>query len=79
MDGQLNREKQRLHFGTEMSCYLMLQQAMYIVVTYLYKMTLVSATKCGFLTADICKIIKHASLIFLNEVPSVCASGTLGA
>jgi len=57
MDGQLDREKPRLYFVIEVSCYLTLQQAMYIVVTYLHRMTLVSATKYSFQTADTCNII----------------------
>jgi hypothetical protein len=47
LDGWTVRETPRLYFATEVSCYLTVQQAMYIVVIYLYKMTLVSATKCG--------------------------------
>jgi len=45
MDGQLDREKPLLYFATEVSCYLTLQQAMYILVTYLHGMALVRATK----------------------------------
>ena len=57
LDGQLDREKPRLYFETEVLCYLMLQQARYVVVTYLYRMALVSATKFGFQTADTYNII----------------------
>jgi len=57
MSGQSDREKPRLYFATEVSCYLTLQQTTYIVVTYLYRMTLVSATKCSFQTTDTFNII----------------------